>query len=76
MKNHATGWYAKVLKEGTMNITDKMVLEKRVSNLTIYNLSNFLKNRPNDKRIINEILESEFIAQSYKQDFLKALDKK
>ncbi|RXJ95656.1 MOSC domain-containing protein [Malaciobacter molluscorum] len=76
VKNHATGWYAKVLKEGTINISDKMVLEKRVSNLTIYNLSNFLKNRPNDKRIINEILESEFIAQSYKQDFLKALDKK
>ncbi|RXJ99655.1 hypothetical protein CRU98_06410 [Arcobacter sp. CECT 8986] len=76
VKNHATGWYVKVLKEGTINISDKIVLEKRVSNLTIYDLSSFLKNKPNDKRIINEILESEFIAQSYKKDFLKALDKK
>lgn len=76
VNNHATGWYVKVLEEGTINIEDKMILEKRVSNLSIYDLSVYLKNSPSDKRIINEILESEFIAQSYKNDFLKKLDKK
>lgn len=74
-KNHATGWYVRVLKEGTIKLSDEMILKKRVSNLTIKNLSSYLLVPPNDKRIIDEILNLNVIASSYKKDFLYSLDK-
>ena len=74
-RNHATGWYVRVIKEGAINENDKMVLKKRVSNLTIKNLSEYLKMPPSDKRIIDEILNLEALAQSYRGDFIFSLDK-
>lgn len=74
-KKHATGWYVRVLKEGKISINDQMVLKKRVSNLTIKNLSEYLKIPPVDKRIIDEILNLEAVANSYRKDFLQSLQK-
>jgi len=73
-EHHATGWYVRVLEEGIINIKDKMVLEKRVSNLSIKDLSSYLKTPPSDKRIIDEILNLDCIAKSYKKDFLSTLE--
>ena len=74
-KKYATGWYVKVLNEGTINIDDKMILERRISNLSIKNLAEYLIVPPTDKRVIDEILNSECIANSYRKDFLYALEK-
>jgi len=74
-KNHATGWYVRILKEGTINKNDQMSLEKRVSLITIKELSTYLKVPPTNKELIDEILNLESIAQSYKNDFLSTLNK-
>lgn len=74
-KNHATGWYVKVLKEGQININDKMLLEKRVSTITIKDLSIYLKDAPEERAIIDEILNLDCIAKSYKKDFLSTLER-
>ncbi|WP_320035638.1 MOSC domain-containing protein [Campylobacterota bacterium DY0563] len=73
VKNFATGWYVRVLNEGTIKTSDKMVLEKRVSNLTIKDLSKYLKSVPSDRNIIEDILNLDSIAKSYKKDFIKKL---
>ena len=75
-KNHATGWYVRIIREGSINKKDKMILEKRVSVITIKELSIYLKVPPSDKKLIDEILNLEVIAQSYKSDFLSSLNKK
>lgn len=72
-KKHATGWYVRVLKDGVIKKDDQMVLKKRVSNLTIKNLSQYLRVPPTDKRIIDEVLNLEALASSYRKDFLQAL---
>jgi len=74
IKHNATGWYVRVLEIGTINSTDSMKLEKRVSNITIKELSNYLENPPKEnKKLIEEILNLPSLAQSYKDDFIKAL---
>jgi MOSC domain-containing protein YiiM len=74
-KNHATGWYARVLKEGKIKISDKMILKKRVSNISIKDLSIYLKVPPEERAIIDEILNLDTIATSYKKDFLATLER-
>jgi MOSC domain-containing protein YiiM len=74
-KNHATGWYARVLKEGKIKISDKMILKKRVSNISIKDLSIYLKVPPEERAIIDEILNLDAIATSYKKDFLATLER-
>lgn len=74
-KNHATGWYVKVLKEGKISINDKMLLKKRVSTITIKDLSIYLKDAPEERAIIDEILNLDCIAKSYKKDFLSTLER-
>ncbi|TLP39372.1 MOSC domain-containing protein [Arcobacter arenosus] len=74
-KNHATGWYVRVLKEGKIKISDKMILKKRVSNISIKDLSIYLKVPPEERAIIDEILNLEAIATSYKKDFLATLER-
>jgi MOSC domain-containing protein YiiM len=74
IKESATGWYVRVLKEG--NITDncEVILKKRVSNITIKELSTYLKNPPlENKELINNILNHPALALSYKDDFQKLL---
>jgi MOSC domain-containing protein YiiM len=74
-KNHATGWYVRVLKEGKIKISDKMILKKRVSNISIKDLSIYLKVPPEERAIIDEILNLDAIATSYKKDFLATLER-
>lgn len=73
-KNHATGWYLRVLEEGNIKIEDSLVLEKRVSNITIKNTMEYLKKFPKDE-FIKELISSDFVANAYKNDLLKALKK-
>ncbi|WP_421715712.1 MOSC domain-containing protein [Arcobacter arenosus] len=74
-KNHATGWYVRVLKEGKIKISDKMILKKRVSNISIKDLSIYLKVPTEYRNIIDEILNLDAIATSYKKDFLATLER-
>lgn len=74
-KNSATGFYVRVLKEGSINIEDEMLLIKRVSNITIKELSSYLLSAPSSRDIIDEILNSKVIASSYKKDFLSSLER-
>ena len=74
VKQNATGWYVRVLKVGTINATDTMKLEKRVSDITIKELSNYLKNPPKEnQKLINKILNMSYLAQAYKDDFNNSL---
>jgi len=75
-KNHAIGWYVRILKEGILNSSDTMVLEQRVSQLTIKQLSIYLNNPPkDDKKLIDTILSTKSLAQSYKDDLELSLRK-
>ncbi len=74
-KQSATGWYVKVLKEGILKKSDKMVLKKRVSNITIKELSLYLHKPPKDKELIEKILNTFALAEAYKNDLKKALSK-
>ncbi len=74
-KNSATGWYVRVLKEGNININDEMILTKRVSDITIRDLSSYISIPPSSRKIIDEILNSEVIGSSYKKDFFSSLEK-
>lgn len=70
IKQSATGWYVRVLKEGVLNINNPMILEKRVSDITIKELSNYLSSTPKgNKKLIDTILNIPALAQSYKDDF-------
>lgn len=73
-KNHATGWYLRVLKEALISKDEQMILEKRVSSITVKELSQYLKNPPEKREIIDEILNLEVIANSYRRDFLQSLN--
>lgn len=74
-KNHATGWYVKIIKEGNINLNNEMILEERLSKITIKELSLYLKTPPVDKKLIDEILNLDILSQSYKTDFLTLLKK-
>ena len=67
IKNHACGWYLRVLQGGMLDINDSMILEKRVSQYTIKDLSTYLHTLPS-KDIIDEVLKIEALADSYKED--------
>lgn len=75
IKNHACGWYVRVLTDGIIDLVDSMVLKKRVSNYSIKQLSEFLHIPPTDKNIVDEVMKIESLAQSYKDDFLKQINK-
>ena len=70
---HATGWYVRVLKGGVIDINDKMILKKRVSNITVKDLSIYIKEPPKDQEIIDELLNSPALAVNYKNSFQKLL---
>jgi len=74
VKQSATGWYVRVLNEGIINREEKMVLKKRISNITIKELSSYLTNPPrHDEKLVVTILSNPALAMSYKDDFRKAL---
>jgi MOSC domain-containing protein YiiM len=74
-KNSATGWYVRVLKEGVIYTSDTMKLEKRVSDLSIKELSLYLHKAPAKKELIEQILSVESLADSYKKDLKKSIDR-
>ncbi len=69
----ATGWYVRVLKIGILDINSKMVLTKRVSDITIKELTHYLHTPPKDSKLIEKILNIKPLAESYKVDFREAL---
>jgi MOSC domain-containing protein YiiM len=73
-KNNAGGWYVRVLQEGILELNDEMVLEKRLSSITIKELSYYLHILP-EQKIIDEILSLDFVAQSYKDDLQRLVSK-
>ena len=69
-KQNATGWYVRVLNEGILNVNNPMILEKRVSTITIKQLSQYLTTPPKEnKELIDNILNTPSLAQSYRDDF-------
>ena len=73
IKHNATGWYVRVLKEGKIDISNQMILKKRISDITINQLTTYLNTPPKeDKELIDTILQNPALAQSYKND-LQAL---
>jgi len=73
VKGGATGWYVRVLVDGVLNINDTMLLHKRVSNISIKELTDYLQKAPDDKNLINEILGLPFLADAYKETFKKGI---
>jgi len=69
-KHSATGWYVRVLNEGVLDINNPMILEKRISDITIKQLSNYLTTPPKEnKKLTDDILSIPALAQSYRDDF-------
>jgi MOSC domain-containing protein YiiM len=75
VKNKVTGWYVRVLQGGILDINDTMKLETRVTNITIKELTIYLKNPPTNQNLIDEILNIKPLATSYKKDFQKVLNR-
>ena len=74
LKQSATGWYVRVLHEGIIDCKDEMILKKRISDITIKELSLYLNNPPKyNEKLVVAILSNPVIAMSYKDDFRKAL---
>jgi len=73
-QKYATGWYVRILKTGKLKKDSPFKLEKRVSNITIKELSIYLKMPPvEDEKLIKEILNTKALAKSYKDDFQNSL---
>jgi MOSC domain-containing protein YiiM len=73
VKNYATGWYVRILKNGLLDIKNPMVLKERLRDLSIHDMARYLHIAPTDEKIIEKILSYEFIAQVYKDDLLNIL---
>ena len=71
-EEHAVGWYVRVLSEGIIDINDDMILKNRVSDISIKQLSIYLKQPPTDVELINKIMNMDVISKSYKDSFIKA----
>ena len=69
--NNYTGWYVRILKEGKITINNNLELIERVSDISIMDMSNYLKN-PSlaDENIVSQIINSDFIAKRYKENLL------
>ncbi len=73
VKNYATGWYVRVLKGGTLNINEPMILQTRLSEISLYDMARYLHIAPTDEELINKILSYDFVARAYKDDLKKIL---
>ena len=73
-QKYATGWYVRIIKTGKLEKDSPFKLEKRVSNITIKELSIYLKMPPSeDEQLIKDILNTEALAKSYKDDLQNSL---
>jgi len=70
-QNGATGWYVKVLQEGSIKLQDNMMLLTKKSNISIKEMTQYLESKIIDKNIFDELLDADFVAQSYKDDIKK-----
>ncbi len=70
-QHNATGWYVRVLQEGNIKLNDIVKLEKRKSDITIQEMTQYLETKTIEKNILDTILAADFIAQSYKDDIQK-----
>lgn len=69
-----TGYYARVLKEGNININDKIILvEKSPKSISIDFTNQILHSDNKNKKAIEKILEVEEIAVKLRQTFQKLL---
>jgi len=71
-KKSATGWYVKVLQEGNIALNDSIQLMERKSDISIKDMSKYLDKNTIKRDIFKTLQQSEFVAQSYKNDILKA----
>jgi len=70
----ATGWYVKVLQEGSISQNDNVELVKKQSSISIKDMSKFLNEKTIDKEILKTLINADFVAQSYKNDISKIVE--
>jgi len=70
-QNAATGWYVKVLQEGSITLQDNMTLLTRKSDISIKEMTQYLESKMIAKDIFNKLLDADFVAHSYKDDIKK-----
>ena len=69
-----TGYYARVLKEGNLNVNDKITLiEKSPHNISVEFTNQILHNDNKNTEAIKKILEVEEIAANLRKNFEKLL---
>ena len=69
-----TGYYARVLKEGNLKVSDKITLiEKNSKNISIEFTNQILHNDNKNKKAIEKILQAEEIASNLRKSFEKLL---
>lgn len=72
-KYGATGWYVKVLQEGTIRLNDSVKLITKNSNVSIQDMTKYLEIKEIDKNILEILQKADFVAKSYKEDISKAI---
>ncbi len=70
-QNGATGWYVKVLQEGSIKLQDDMKLLTRKSDISLKEMTHYLETKIIEKDIFDQLLDADFVAQSYKDDIKK-----
>jgi MOSC domain-containing protein YiiM len=73
VQNFANGWYVRVLEDGIIDKSNKMVLKNRVTDISIKDLTTYLRTPPTDKELIEKILQMPFLADAYKRNFKEVL---
>ena len=67
-----TGWYAKVLNEGFINVDDELILEKReFANLTIEKLNKLIINPLYDEELTKEALSCKELGKPFYKSLLQ-----
>ena len=72
-KYNATGFYARVLKEGNIKRNTDMELINRKSHISIEKSTKILANPENYRELIDSLFDMNFLADSYKRDIDKKL---
>lgn len=67
----ATGWYVRIVQEGNIFLNDSVKLVERKSAISIKDMGRYLNEKTINKNIFETLQQSEFVAQSYKNDILR-----
>lgn len=73
VQNHATGFYAKVLNEGSIKRGVEIELLERKSDISIEKSTKILNSPQEYLNLIDKLLGMDFLADSYKEDLKKRL---